>query len=158
MEILIDTIGWIAMACTMSSFLFTNMRKLRIINLIGCVIWIGYSLTMEKPLPILITNLFIGFTHARWFYLQWAENHKVNWKHIINKKHLMVLAILSMSIQSCSTQDPCVRLNEWNYTKEWYHRKEQRFQVYKTWRGNRFIYDYNIDSTGFRRVYIKNEK
>ena len=65
------------------------------------------------------------------------------------------LILIILLITACSSQDPCVKMYDWNYTNEWFYRGDERFQVYKTRTGRRFIYDYNIDSTRFRRVYIK---
>jgi hypothetical protein len=65
----------------------------------------------------------------------------------------LILIILLFS--ACSSQDPCLKMYDSNYTNEWFHRGDERFQVYKTRTGRRFIYELNIDSTRFRRVYIK---
>lgn len=69
----------------------------------------------------------------------------------------IALFIITLLITSCGiSRDPCVHLYEWNYTdNEWYYKKDTRFQVYKTWRGRKFIYDLTSDSLNFRRVYIK---
>jgi hypothetical protein len=53
------------------------------------------------------------------------------------------------------SQDPCVRLHNWNYTDEWFFQGDERFQVYKTWTGKRFIYVLNADSTHFKRKTIQ---
>ncbi len=66
MIILIELIGWIAMAITISSFFFQRMRTLRIINFIGCLIWMVYG-TLLVSAPIVLTNVAIGLTHAFWF-------------------------------------------------------------------------------------------
>jgi len=68
---------------------------------------------------------------------------------------IIILTIFILTFSACSIQDPCLKMNEWNYTNEWYYKHGQRYQVYKTWRGKRFIYSYNTDSTAFKRIYIK---
>jgi hypothetical protein len=69
-------------------------------------------------------------------------------------KYLILITILTLT--SCGmSQDPCVRLHNWNYTDEWFFQGDERFQVYKTWTGKRFIYVLNTDSTHFKRKTIK---
>jgi hypothetical protein len=68
---------------------------------------------------------------------------------------LIALSILVLTFTACSSQDPCIRLQDWNYTNEWYYQGNERFQVYKTWTGKRFIYVLNTDSTHFKRKTIK---
>jgi hypothetical protein len=68
---------------------------------------------------------------------------------------LIALSILVLAFTACSSQDPCVRLHNWNYTDEWFFQGDERFQVYKTWTGKRFIYVLNTDSTHFKRKTIQ---
>ena len=70
-------------------------------------------------------------------------------------KKLITFTIFILVFSACSSQDPCVKMHDWNYTNEWFYRGNERFQVYKTITGNRFIYDLNRDSTEFKRTYIK---
>ena len=70
-------------------------------------------------------------------------------------KNLIIFTIFILAFPACSSQDPCLKMNEWNYTNEWFYRGNERFQVYKTRTGSRFIYDLNQDSTKFKRTYIK---
>jgi hypothetical protein len=62
----IEAIGWVAMAITVSSFLFSEMKTLRIVNFIGCLVWMLYG-TLLISVPIILTNMVIGLTHAVWF-------------------------------------------------------------------------------------------
>jgi hypothetical protein len=66
METLIEVIGWIAMCITISSFFFAEMKTLRIINLIGCLIWMIYGTAIVST-PIVITNAAIALSHLYWF-------------------------------------------------------------------------------------------
>ena len=66
MNILIEIIGWVAMCITISSFFFQEMKTLRIVNLIGCLIWMVYGTAIVST-PIVITNVAIGLSHLYWF-------------------------------------------------------------------------------------------
>lgn len=69
-----------------------------------------------------------------------------------------IISVVVCVISSCGlTQDPCPPLHDWNYTDEWYYKGGDRFQVYQTRFGKKFIYDYNRDSTAFRRYYISSK-
>ena len=62
----IEAIGWVAMAITIASFFFSEMKKLRTINFIGCLVWMLYG-TLLVSAPIVLTNVAIGLTHTLWF-------------------------------------------------------------------------------------------
>lgn len=62
-----ETLGWIAMVVTISSFAFTNMRILRGINILGCALWIIYGVLISSP-QIIVTNLAIVSIHGVWFF------------------------------------------------------------------------------------------
>ena len=68
---------------------------------------------------------------------------------------LIIIISIAALLTACSSQDPCVQMHEWNYTNEWFYRGNERFQVYKTRFGKRFIYEMNQDSTAFKRKFIK---
>jgi len=63
----IEALGWIAMAVTISSFAFTNMRSLRGMNILGCALWIVYGGLISSP-QIIVTNLAIVSIHGIWFF------------------------------------------------------------------------------------------
>ena len=50
-----DWIGYLAMFLVVSSFVFTNVTKLRIVNLIGAAAFITYGIMLDA-IPIVITN------------------------------------------------------------------------------------------------------
>ena len=55
----VEIIGYLASLGVLASFMFKNMRKLRIVNTIGCVFFIIYGMqmpTLRIGLPIIITN------------------------------------------------------------------------------------------------------
>ncbi|MBI2281212.1 MAG: uroporphyrinogen decarboxylase [Bacteroidetes bacterium] len=51
-----EFIGYIASAIVLISFLMKNIKKLRIINTIGCLIFIVYGILLNISVPIIITN------------------------------------------------------------------------------------------------------
>lgn len=71
----IEAIGWVAMAITITSFFFSEMKKLRTINFIGCLVWMLYG-TLLVSAPIVLTNVAIGLTHTLWF----LRKEKTSWK------------------------------------------------------------------------------
>jgi hypothetical protein len=63
----VETIGFIATGLTLSSFLFSNMVRLRTVNLVGCLWWCAYALApTETQYPVLIVNLAIMAIHSFW--------------------------------------------------------------------------------------------
>lgn len=67
---LIDVIGFVATAVTLSSFAVDNQLKLRLLNLSGAVIWVVYGLMISSN-PVLLTNALIIVFHLRWLYFNW---------------------------------------------------------------------------------------
>jgi len=55
---MLEIIGYIATAMIAISFSMANINKLRIINSLGCVLWIGYGFGLNSY-PIIITNTLI---------------------------------------------------------------------------------------------------
>ena len=51
--------GYIATVVTVSSFLFKNMTKLRIVSTIGCILFIVYGV-IKMDYPIIIVNFSIA--------------------------------------------------------------------------------------------------
>jgi uncharacterized protein with PQ loop repeat len=51
-----EIIGYIASAIVLISFLMKNIKKLRVINTIGCLIFIVYGILLNFSIPIIITN------------------------------------------------------------------------------------------------------
>jgi hypothetical protein len=64
---MIEIIGWIGIVCTLISFGVKDMRKLRYINGIGCIVWIVYGVLKEDT-PIFVINICILFMHLYWFW------------------------------------------------------------------------------------------
>jgi len=57
-ENLVEWVGYAAMLTLMISFMMKDMKKLRIINTIGCLLFVAYGF-MLGSYPIIITNAFI---------------------------------------------------------------------------------------------------
>ena len=63
-----DLVGYLASAVVLISFLNKNLVRLRIINLVGCALFVAYGFVMtEISWPIIITNAAIILIHL--FYL-----------------------------------------------------------------------------------------
>ncbi|MSQ38555.1 MAG: uroporphyrinogen decarboxylase [Chitinophagaceae bacterium] len=63
---MIDTLGWIATAVVVGSFGIQDQRKLRIVNMSGSILWIGYGF-LKQDNPIIFVNISIMVMHAYWF-------------------------------------------------------------------------------------------
>lgn len=66
-------------------------------------------------------------------------------------KHLLKLSILIL-LTSCNAEQ---RIYKYSYTNEWYYMNAERFQVYKTYSGSRYILVLNDEETKFKRQYLK---
>ena len=57
---IVELTGYAAMATVLVSFLMKSVIKLRIINSVGCLIFVLYGILLEPySWPIIITNTFI---------------------------------------------------------------------------------------------------
>jgi hypothetical protein len=63
---MIDVLGWIATAVVVGSFAIQDVRKLRIINMIGSMLWIAYGF-LKQDNPIIFVNISIIIMHTYWF-------------------------------------------------------------------------------------------
>ncbi len=63
---MIDTLGWIATAIVVGSFGIQDQRKLRIVNMTGSVLWLGYGF-LKQDNPIIFVNISIMVMHTYWF-------------------------------------------------------------------------------------------
>lgn len=68
-EFTIEIIGYIAMFLVGISFLMKNVRTLRFINLIGCLIFIFWGILINKP-PVYILNSFIVLVNFYYLFLR----------------------------------------------------------------------------------------
>ena len=63
---MIETLGWIATAVVVGSFGIQDQRKLRIVNISGSILWIGYGF-LKQDNPIIFVNISIMVMHTYWF-------------------------------------------------------------------------------------------
>ena len=63
---MIDTLGWIATAVVVGSFGIQDQRKLRMVNMSGSILWIGYGF-LKQDNPIIFVNASIILMHTYWF-------------------------------------------------------------------------------------------
>jgi hypothetical protein len=64
----------------------------------------------------------------------------------------IILLIASFMIMSCSIGQ---RIHNWSYTNEWYYENNNRYQVYKTVYGRKYIIVIDQDELVLRRKYLK---
>ena len=50
-----NVLGYLGMGLVMGSFLTKDIKTLRILNMVGCVVWIAYGI-ISKDTPIIATN------------------------------------------------------------------------------------------------------
>ena len=58
----IEGLGYVATIVTLISMMVKDMVFLRVINSVGCLLWIGYGLLTES-IPVLIVNTVILAIH-----------------------------------------------------------------------------------------------
>jgi hypothetical protein len=63
---MIETLGWIATAVVVGSFGIQDQRKLRMVNMSGSILWIGYGF-LKQDNPIIFVNISIIVMHTYWF-------------------------------------------------------------------------------------------
>ena len=51
-----DLVGYLAMAFLLISFLMKDVKKLRLINSLGCAFFVAYGFLLVTSWPIIITN------------------------------------------------------------------------------------------------------
>ncbi|MGZ4056720.1 MAG: uroporphyrinogen decarboxylase [Bacteroidia bacterium] len=51
-----EVIGYLASFTVLISFLMKNISNLRIINTIGCILFIAYGILLGFSIPIILTN------------------------------------------------------------------------------------------------------
>ena len=63
MNINSEIIGWIGSAVIMLSFIPKSVRWIRVINIIGCILWVWYGFITHAP-SVWVMNTIILFLHA----------------------------------------------------------------------------------------------
>jgi 4-amino-4-deoxy-L-arabinose transferase-like glycosyltransferase len=60
-----EILGWVATALVLLSFTIQDMRRLRIVNMLGCILWIGYGFILMIK-PVIFVNVSILIIHSYW--------------------------------------------------------------------------------------------
>lgn len=60
---LTDMTGYLGTVVVLASFMVNSTIKLRIINLIGCSIFVVYGFMLQTAWPVVITNVLIVIIH-----------------------------------------------------------------------------------------------
>ena len=61
-----DALGWVATAVVVGSFAIQDVRKLRIANTMGSLLWIAYGF-LKQDNPVIFVNISIILMHTYWF-------------------------------------------------------------------------------------------
>ena len=61
-----EVLGWIATAVVVGSFGIQEVKKLRIVNCLGSLLWIGYGF-LKQDNPVIFVNISIILMHTYWF-------------------------------------------------------------------------------------------
>ena len=70
-ENIVEWIGYIAMVTLMISFLMKDIKKLRIINTIACLLFVAYGFMLHSY-PVIISNAFISLVNL--YYLWYKKS------------------------------------------------------------------------------------
>ena len=54
-----EMIGYLASLAVLVSFLMKNLKTLRIVNCVGCGLFVTYGILLEYSVPIIVTNVAI---------------------------------------------------------------------------------------------------
>ena len=68
-ENLVEWIGYAAMTILMISFLMKDIKKLRIINTVACLLFVVYGL-MLNAWPVVISNAFISLVNLYYLFIK----------------------------------------------------------------------------------------
>ncbi|WP_409258619.1 uroporphyrinogen decarboxylase [Riemerella anatipestifer] len=63
-----EYIGYLASAFVAISFLLKEINKIRMVNLIGCLLFVAYGFLIDS-LPVTITNILISLVQIYYLFL-----------------------------------------------------------------------------------------
>ncbi len=69
-NLIIELVGYFASFMVLVSFLMRNIKKLRLINTVGCVAFVIYGVLLNCSLPIIITNTAIAGINFYYLFLR----------------------------------------------------------------------------------------
>jgi len=70
---LISAIGIIATLITIGSFLFNDVKSIRMVNFIGCLVWLLYG-SLKVDFPVITVNSAIALIHLYSFIKDEQKN------------------------------------------------------------------------------------
>ena len=70
-EYIVEWTGYVAMVTLMISFLMKDIKKLRIINTIACLLFVAYGFMLHSY-PVIISNAFISVVNL--YYLWYKKS------------------------------------------------------------------------------------
>ena len=62
-----DILGWIGTGLILYSFTLNDIKKLRIVNMLGSIAWILYGI-QTNIMPTIFVNVCVLIIHAVWLY------------------------------------------------------------------------------------------
>ena len=62
-----DILGWIGTGLILYSFTLNDIKKLRIVNMIGSIAWITYGI-QTRIMPTIFVNVCVLIIHTHWLY------------------------------------------------------------------------------------------
>ncbi len=68
-ENLVEWVGYAAMITLMVSFMMKDIKKLRIINTVGCLLFVAYGFLLGSY-PVIITNAFISLVNFYYLFIK----------------------------------------------------------------------------------------
>lgn len=72
----IELLGWIATGVTLVSMMVKDITLLRVINSVGCILWIGYGMSRGDS-PIILVNSTILVIHIIALYKELNQNGRI---------------------------------------------------------------------------------
>lgn len=74
----IEWVGYLGATLVVLSFLIgkNNLRRLRIINLLGALAFIAYGILLNMNLPIIIPNVFIACIQSYYLFIKRSNDEK----------------------------------------------------------------------------------
>lgn len=71
---LTELIGYFASLGVLVSFFMKDIRRLRVINTIGCILFVAYGIMLHYSIPIIITNVAITAVNLYYLFLKKKDN------------------------------------------------------------------------------------
>nr|WP_247672706.1 uroporphyrinogen decarboxylase [Aquimarina sp. MMG016] len=66
-NLFVEIVGYFASFMVLISFLMRNIKKLRLVNSVGCLAFVIYGVLLNWSLPIIITN--VAIMSINFYYL-----------------------------------------------------------------------------------------